>query len=59
MPHPERLTATCLLQVHAPPALTTLRQLSMVHCALGAADDSPQEAVWLQIGYVGKSGALW
>ncbi|PRW59400.1 F-box LRR [Chlorella sorokiniana] len=37
-------------EVHAPPALTTLRQLSMVHCALGAVDDSPQEAVWLQIG---------
>ncbi|KAI7844350.1 hypothetical protein COHA_002148 [Chlorella ohadii] len=37
-------------EVHAPPALTTLRQLSMVHCALGAADVSPQEAVWLQIG---------
>lgn len=35
--------------MHAPPALPTLVHLSMVHCALGVRDGSPQEAVWLQL----------
>ena len=30
--------------------LTTLHQLSMVHCQLGLADDSAQEAIWLHLG---------
>lgn len=57
-----RVTGVCPLaacvQAHAPPALTSLRHLNMVHCALGADDGSPQEAVWLQFGCAVRCGSL-
>ena len=47
----QQLTAldVSLTAVHSPPVLTTLRQLSMAHCCLGAAEDSAQEAIWLYL----------
>ncbi|KAL4425767.1 hypothetical protein ABPG75_009783 [Micractinium tetrahymenae] len=37
-------------QVHCPPLVTSLHELSMNSCSLGIAHDSAQEAVWLQLG---------
>lgn len=53
---PHEPSGRLLVQVHAPPVVTTLRHLSMARCSLDVADGSPQEAMWLQLGCVCREG---